>query len=71
MKYAAASCMLVASASATFELGISKRDVATNGATQNVARGVVKRSSGGTVGTDVFDALTWSDGGAYYINSEA
>lgn len=70
MKHASLALGLATAASATVELGLSKRDLSTNGATQHVARGLVKRQSGGTVSTDVFDALTWSSGGAYYINSK-
>jgi hypothetical protein len=28
------------------------------------------RRRAGTVGTDVYDVLTWSSGGAYYANGE-
>ncbi|KAK4539508.1 hypothetical protein LTR36_010853 [Oleoguttula mirabilis] len=60
----AAPLLLAASAHALPELSISKRDAKL--ATSNVARGLVKR--GGTVGTNVFDILTYSTGGAYYAN---
>lgn len=80
----AAAALLTASSlvSALPEITISKRDRHSNGATQNVARGLLtsrgltkRQSSGGsggsTVITNVYDVDTWSLGGAYYGNVTA
>ncbi|KAK0258596.1 hypothetical protein LTR91_009626 [Friedmanniomyces endolithicus] len=59
--------LLATTAHALPELFIAKRDAALQASP--LARGLVKRSSGsGTVQTNVFDILTYSDGGAYYAN---
>ncbi|KAF2218633.1 aspartic peptidase domain-containing protein [Elsinoe ampelina] len=52
----------------TVSLGLEKRSL-VNGGTQP-AKGVYKRkaSSGGSVGSTVFDVLPWGVGGAYYTN---
>lgn len=56
------------------ELIISKRDRHNGGATNHFKRGVgaeiVRRQEAGTVGTNTFNALSWSPGGDYYTNSE-
>ncbi|KAK1078854.1 hypothetical protein LTR33_006883 [Friedmanniomyces endolithicus] len=58
--------LLATTAHALPELFIAKRDAALQASP--LARGLVKRQSGGTVETNVFDILTYSDGGAYYAN---
>ncbi|KAG8623936.1 hypothetical protein KVT40_008912 [Elsinoe batatas] len=52
----------------TVSLGLEKRAL-INGGTQP-AKGIYKRqvSSGGSVGSTVFDVLPWGVGGAYYTN---
>ncbi|CAK4034066.1 acid protease [Lecanosticta acicola] len=67
------SLLLASTTHALPEISISKRDKGTNGASDHSASSVnaiTKRqnSNGGTVGTDVFDVLSWSFGGAYYAN---
>ncbi|KAK4553333.1 hypothetical protein LTR86_009633 [Recurvomyces mirabilis] len=58
--------LLATSANAALpHLSIAKRD--SNLQTSNVARGLLRRD-GGTVGTNVFDILAYSTGGAYYAN---
>lgn len=71
------SLLLASATNALPEISIDKRDKDTNGASKLFAKSVVgnhitKRqdSSGGTVGTNVFDVLSWSFGGAYYANRE-
>ncbi|KAK0354838.1 hypothetical protein LTR59_001549 [Friedmanniomyces endolithicus] len=58
--------LLATTAHALPELFIAQRDAALQASP--LARGLVKRQSGGTVETNVFDILTYSDGGAYYAN---
>lgn len=65
-----ATCLALAGAAAasgTVEFSVSKRD-----ASGNPSRGVLlkRQETVGTVEESVFDVLPWSDGGAYYTNSE-
>ncbi|KAI5356986.1 Putative aspartic peptidase A1 family, aspartic peptidase, active [Septoria linicola] len=65
--------LLLASAQALPELDIVKRDRHTGGRTDLFARSIpappnLTRRQDGTVGTNIFDVLAWSDGGAYYAN---
>jgi hypothetical protein len=72
MKSFALTPLLAASAAAALpEIFVSKRDRHTNGATSNFARSVGIDRRAGTVGTNVYDVLSWSTGGAYYANGEA
>lgn len=55
------------------ELSIVKRDRQTNGRTDLFARSIpappqLLRRQDGTVGSNIFDVLSWSSGGAYYTN---
>lgn len=70
MRSLALSPLLLASAHALPELSIAKRDRHTNGKTDLFARSIpqFERRQDGTVGTNVFDVLAWSSGGAYYTN---
>ncbi|KAK4502549.1 hypothetical protein PRZ48_005974 [Zasmidium cellare] len=62
--------LLLASACALPEIHIEKRDKHNNGATNYFRRAIPgrldKRQS--TVGTNIFNVLSWSSGGAYYAN---
>jgi hypothetical protein len=73
MKSLALTSFLIASAAAILpEISIRKGDRHTNGATANFARGaMIERRSGGLVGTNPFDVLSWSSAGAYYVNGKS
>jgi hypothetical protein len=73
MKSLALTPLLIVSAAAILpEISVSKRDRHTDGATANFARSaLLERRAGGTVGTNVFDVLSWSYGGAYYANGKS
>jgi hypothetical protein len=64
--------LVVSAAAARPEIFISKRDRHTNGATSFFARSVsLEKRAGGTLTTNLYDVLSWSEGGAYYANGEA
>ena len=72
--YSLAQLLLVSSAvHALPELAISKKrhaDVNAARLTRRQNNGNTGGTHGGTVGTNVYDVLTWSTGGAYYANGE-
>ena len=77
MRSLAFAPLLLASAGAAShglpEVAISKRDKHNGGATniyrRSIPAHIEKRQ--GTVSTNIFDLLAWSNGGAYYANSES
>ena len=75
MKYPIAAELLLASyALALPEITFQKRDKHTNGKTQNVARGAVRKrdslSERDTLETTLWSGVGYVSGGAYYANSE-
>jgi hypothetical protein len=53
------------------QLSISKRDRHTGGATNHFARSIpldLLQKRQDTVGSNIFNVLSWSTGGAYYAN---
>jgi len=63
---AAAAFLLFSTSYALPEIFITKRD-AKPFVKSTVISDLIKRE-GGTVGTNVFEVLTWNLGGAYYAN---
>jgi len=66
MRTALALASLAASAAALPELSLQKHTSPDAHLAAKRARGLDKRA--GTLGTDIYEVLTWSEGGAYYLN---
>lgn len=61
-----AGVLLASGAWALPELALQKSDRHSHGKSRQVSRGVVKRQD--TVGENIAEILTYSPGGAYFVN---
>lgn len=68
--------LLLASSYALPEIRIDKRDKHNGGATDYYRRAIPgklpkRQDDDSVVGTNIFNVLSWSSGGAYYANRES